>query len=323
MPDSQGIESSQALKREASQNPEILRSFSPNKRPKKTNRTSAYDPAFQRHLQDHGIHLRQQDKDKPVNFEDLQRVLMQPRPSLSLSQFDDAEYETFSGNIEDATTEADLLQSVFLTILGHRKVPSSYNVEFNNLAPLTDGTITKCKPDYYEGSCPADLNESIRQDLAQQILPSTNTDRACLPNFFVELKGPNGNATVARRQACYDGAIGARAMYQLQKYASEDAPIDNNAYTITSTFYVVSGEAYLTLYTMHPTASQGADRDVDYKMTRLNSYVMTGNIESFRQGATAIRNLREWAQQQRAEAIGLANTMASRSGSSGSRNRDA
>ena len=42
-------------------------------------------------------------------------------------------------------------------------------------------------------------------------------------------------------------------------------------------------------------------------MDQLNTWGMTGNIETFRQGATAYRNARDWAKEQRDEAIRRAN----------------
>jgi hypothetical protein len=42
-------------------------------------------------------------------------------------------------------------------------------------------------------------------------------------------------------------------------------------------------------------------------MIQVNTWGMTGNIETFRQGATAFRNARDWAKEQRDEAIERAN----------------
>jgi hypothetical protein len=42
-------------------------------------------------------------------------------------------------------------------------------------------------------------------------------------------------------------------------------------------------------------------------MRQLNTWGMTGNIETFRLGATAYRNGRDWAKEQRDEAIRQAN----------------
>lgn len=57
-----------------------------------------------------------------------------------------------------------------------------------------------------------------------------------LPNLF-KVKGPEESAAVARRQACYDGALGARAMQGLQFYRTDEPIYDNNSYTIISTYH--------------------------------------------------------------------------------------
>lgn len=38
-------------------------------------------------------------------------------------------------------------------------------------------------------------------------------DKPVAPNFYLEVKEPDGLAAMAQRQACYDGAIGARGGY--------------------------------------------------------------------------------------------------------------
>ena len=45
-------------------------------------------------------------------------------------------------------------------------------------------------------------------------------------------------------------------------------------------------------------------------MNQLNTWGMTGNAETFRQGATAYRNARDWAKERRDEAIKRANERA-------------
>ena len=49
-----------------------------------------------------------------------------------------------------------------------------------------------------------------------------------------------------------------------------------------------------------------------YYMTQLDSYGLTGNINSFRSGVAAYRNAREWTQQQRDGFIANANGIARR-----------
>ncbi|EFW14297.1 hypothetical protein D8B26_007044 [Coccidioides posadasii str. Silveira] len=108
---------------------------------------------------------------------------------------------------------------------------------FGNLAHLTDDTLSRAKPDHFYGARPEQLNRQIRKDLSDQIIPSTQDDLPMAPNFFLEAKGPDGSLAVATRQACYDGALGARGMHSLQTYRQDKLTYDNNAYTITSTYH--------------------------------------------------------------------------------------
>ena len=170
---------------------------------------------------------------------------------------------------------------------------------------MTDGSITKAKLDCYDGSRPADLNKQIREELGPYIVPSTNTAAPCLPNFFTEGKGPNGNTAVCKRQALYNGALGARRMYKLRSYVNLGTAYDNNAYTITSTYYSSSGD--LTIYSTYPTLSNNPQNLIEYRITQLNGQKITGNLEAFRQGASALRNARDQAKEKREELIIAAN----------------
>ncbi|KAB8356566.1 hypothetical protein FH972_024148 [Carpinus fangiana] len=285
----------------------------------KIKKTASYDPAFAQHILDHGIYLNgygpgeesEEDDMRPSNFDDIDAKLRKPRPSLSPSRFQRKDFRNFTRENIAALSESDVARTVFPAIIGRKKIPCSSNIEFNNLAPLTDGGLSSCRPDYYEGSRPADLNKLVRNEIEKHIVPSSDTSRPCLPNFFAELKGPDGNTAVAQRQACYDGALGARGIHKLRAYVNEKTALDGNAYSVTTTYSGGSGSGHLTIYTMHPTASKEPDRELDYRMTRVRSFALMDSIDTFRAGATAIRNAHEWAQEQRADLIQAANDLAS------------
>jgi hypothetical protein len=174
---------------------------------------------------------------------------------------------------------------------------------FGNLAPLTDGTLAQAKPDHFYGARPEQLNRQIRNELSDRIIPSTQDDLPMAPNFFLEAKGPDGSFAVATRQACYEGALGARCMHSLQPYRQDELTCDNNAYTITSTYH--GGQ--LKLYTTHLGEPKGPRRRPEYFMTQLKGWSMTGDAETFRKGATAYRNARDWAKEMRDDFIMAAN----------------
>ncbi|RMD44046.1 hypothetical protein DV735_g1155, partial [Chaetothyriales sp. CBS 134920] len=128
------------------------------------------------------------------------------------------------------------------------------NIVFTELHPITTDEATKPQPDFFDGARIHDLNKAIRDDdqIRPMIVPSKHRNVPVANNFFLEAKGPNGNAAVMERQACYDGAYGTRAIHSLENY-SEEAPVYNsNARSFSSTYH--AGTGTLQLYAHHATA---------------------------------------------------------------------
>jgi hypothetical protein len=201
-------------------------------------------------------------------------------------------------------TEKTIMRTAFPVIAGF--VPHAEDLPFGNLKDLTDGSLTKARPDFYDGSRPAELNKQVREELNNYIVPSTNKSAPCLPNFFAEGKGPTGSAVVAKRQVLYDGAWGARGVHKLRSYVDPETAFDNNAYTITSTYH--GGTGALKLYTTHAMLPIDSELPIEYRMTQLRGWDMTDNPDTFRQGSTALRNARDWAKGKREELITAANS---------------
>ncbi|KAL8829822.1 MAG: hypothetical protein Q9170_006001 [Blastenia crenularia] len=280
-----------------------------SERSSKTRKSSAYDRDFEQHLIDYGAYPEGyggvRNLQEPHNWEEINARLALPRVSLSPSRFTRELFLDFKEKNQEALTEGTVMSTAFPIITGSACIPHSENLYFGNLKHLTDGSITKAKPDFYDGSRPAELSKRVRDDLGPYIVPSTNTAAPCLPNFFAEGKGPNGNPAVCKRQAFYDGTLGARGTHKLQSYVDLETAYDNNAYTITSTYH--GGTGALKLYTTHPAQSTCLNQGTEFRMTQLNGWDMTGNPDSFRQGASALRNARDWAKEKREELIAAAN----------------
>ena len=96
-------------------------------------------------------------------------------------------------------------------------------------------------------------------------MPLTNTAIPYLANFFTEGKGLNKNTAVCKRQALYNSALGARRIYKLRLYVNLGTAYDNNAYTITSTYYSGSGD--FTIYSIYPTPSNNLQNLIKYRIT--------------------------------------------------------
>lgn len=98
---------------------------------------------------------------------------------------------------------------------------------------------------------------------------------------------------MAKRQACLDGAVGARAMHRLQNFG-EDAPVyDGNAHTFSSTYH--AGTGTLQLYAHHVIGPTATEEKPKYHMTQLKAYALTFDKEAFIHRATALRNARDLA----------------------------
>lgn len=139
-------------------------------------------------------------------------------------------------------------------------------------------------------------------------MPSINSAALCLPNFFAELKGPKGTPDVCENQALYDGALGARGMHKLQSHVDPETAYDGRAYTIISSY---EHGGLLAMCTMHASPSKDPKIPTEYRMTRLRSVAMLDSVDTFRQGATALRNAREWAKEKREELKTAANRVCS------------
>lgn len=258
-------------------------------------KSSPYNPGFDQHLIDHGIHTTW--KSQKIDLDEVRAALIVPRPSLALSNFSEGAFEAFQETNAQAKDGRDVLYDVLPSITGPPKdnYPSAKSVVFGNLEPLTDGSIVAPTPDIALGAVPEQLNPTIRLSLQHHIMPSAMTDRAMAPNFFVEAKGPDGSAAVMIRQARYDGAVGSRAMHSLQNYGQEEPVYDNQIYTYSSTYH----NGQLQLYAHHTTAPPTSNGRPEYHINQLRAFGMTDARETFVQGATAYRNLRDLAKRHR------------------------
>ncbi|KAL9060054.1 MAG: hypothetical protein Q9162_000904 [Coniocarpon cinnabarinum] len=283
----------------------------PLKRNARCGPTTVYDKAFEQHLIDHGMYPYGQEPtyekefQNPNNIGQISTQFGRRRLSLSPSCFPHESFDEFERANIRAYTEDDVIATVWPIIFGGVTIPCSRNIEFNNLAPVTDGALSKGKPGYYEGSPPEDVRKHVRDELGDYIIPCTELSRPCLPNFFVEVNGPEGNGRVLLRQACYAGVIGARAMHKIRSYVDDTTALDGNAYTLCWTYDSSSG--VLIAYASYPTVSNHPKRAVDYRMIRLHAYVLRDSPDSFRRGVSAFRNARDWAQERRRELIDAAN----------------
>ena len=277
---------------------------------KTTKSSGPYDRNFQQKLIDGGIYPDEYEYPDgrvpplPQNWEELNQRLGRSRASLSPSQFPIERFREFKRADAHVSKENKTTKRVIPIIEG--KITDNKcdegDILFTNLDPLTTDVLTAAKPDLYYGARPEQLDRRVREHLSGHIIPSTQDSLPIAPNFFLAAKGPDGSLTVAGKQACYDGALGARAMHSLEQYGQEPV-YENNAKTITSIYH--GGQ--LKIYTSHSAQPDGAGSRPEYFMNQVGTWGMTGFPDTFRAGATAYRNARDWAKEQRDEAIRRAN----------------
>ena len=276
---------------------------------------SSKDPAFQQAIVDaryypHGYEYSD-DEDAPIpnDLDEDNERLQQPRPSLSPSRFTVEDFRHFQRSNMRATSEGTVMRNVFPIILGRNTIPSGDNYPFNNLEPLANN-ISDAVPDYFNGSHPKQAHPKVRKDLGKYIIPSNDDSRPLLPNFFIELKGPKGDAAQMKLQITQDLRYGARGMYKTRSYGQDQPVYDGNTYTYGATYH--NGTSTLQLYGMHPTEPADLDGDPEYHTTKLIGFDLTANPNTFRQGAGAFRNLQDLAKEKRDRFIAYANEVAAR-----------
>lgn len=242
-------------------------------------------------------------------MEEARTQLAVSRPSLSPSRFSEGAFEAFQESNDQAKDEDDVLANAIPTILGRGQANrfSSRNTVFSNLEPLTDGTIVAPKPDIYWGAHPEQLARSVRNELAGHIIPSTMEGKPIAPNFFMEVKGPDGNFAAATRQARHVGATGSRGIHSLQNYKVKESQYDGRPYTFNAIYH----NGQLRLYAHHVTAPTIEGGRPEYHMTQLRSFGMTDTRGTFVEGASTLRNTLDLAEKYRLDFIQSANDKAS------------
>ncbi|CEJ91863.1 hypothetical protein VHEMI07551 [[Torrubiella] hemipterigena] len=274
-----------------------------------------YDSAFQQHLIDYHIFPDSYEypdgrlPPEPTNRRAILEALERPRASLSASTFSRADFHKFQRADKHAKTAREVFYTVIPTIEGEAADGRCVvgGIPFTNFDHLTNSTLVASSPDLFYGARPEQLDGNIRKELNGLVIPSTKHALPIAPNVFLQAKGPNTFLPGALLQACYNGALGARAMHSLQSYGQPTRFYDNKAYVLSWVYHCGT----LRLFTVHPLpppAELGGQ--LSFVTTHIKSWSMTGDYDYFLQGATAYRNGVDWAKQQRDEAIKEANVIA-------------
>ena len=273
---------------------------------------SPYHRAFQQVLVDshvyppHYEHPGGRGAPEPENWDDINERLARPRPSLSPSEFSKKEHKAFIRQDASAAKEDQVKKKVIPIIEGTIEDPrtASGEIPFTNLDPLAaDENLASGKPDFFHGARPEQLDRRIRNELEHLIIPSTQHDLPIVPNHFTAAKGPDGSAAVANRQVTYDTFFGARGILALRNHGKAEPRYDGKARTIGTIYH----NGLLQLFTSHSVQPANPGEAPSYYINPLRSFAMRDTVETWRAGATWYRNSMKWAQEERDNAIRVAN----------------
>ena len=79
---------------------------------------------------------------------------------------------------------------------------------FIKLELIASKTTIDAKLNFY--GVLATVDAQICQNIGSFIIPTGHATAPLVPNLLIEAKPPKGGVDVAKRQACYNGALGAR-----------------------------------------------------------------------------------------------------------------
>jgi hypothetical protein len=118
---------------------------------------------------------------------------------------------------------------------------SAKNIIFGNLKILTNRSLISDNSNFYYDTRSEQLDRRIRNDLNDYIISLTQEDLLMLLNNFLEIKDSDDSAAVVKRQAYYDGVLGARVIHEFQLYNLPEPIYDNNVYILISIYHGGTG----------------------------------------------------------------------------------
>ncbi|KAL6796158.1 hypothetical protein GGI42DRAFT_362192 [Trichoderma sp. SZMC 28013] len=234
---------------------------------------------------------------KPSNLDEILNQLSAPRPGLP--EYGETDFQMFQ-HTNSSLSRSTILRRVIPILEGSVNSsglkPDTLNdggIELDNLTPLVEGVEVVLQPDYFDGAPFTAINRQVRDALGGIIIPSKPIGAPVLPNFFLEVRRPSGNAVTTKTEACYYGACGARSMHALQNYGRDGTTEYNgDAYSFSSTY--ING--LLKIYAHFIVGPDDTGEALPaYHMVELKAFNMTSTYQGFIDGCAAFQNARELA----------------------------
>ncbi|GLA63044.1 hypothetical protein AtubIFM54640_004181 [Aspergillus tubingensis] len=135
-------------------------------------------------------------------------------------------------------------------------------------------------------------------------------DKMILPNFFLYNICKHDDRLAGERAALHSGALGARALFELEHYGKDYIEFSGKAHT----FVAVLATTHMTIYAIHAIPPQEEGRKMDFQITAIKAFKLSDRnlgqdelVAVVKNGVTALRNLREEAHRHRQRLIRKAN----------------
>ena len=262
-------------------------------------KTSIYpgDPLFKQKAQKEGWRYPFSINPEPTNLQDLKNIICKARPSVTETQFSSTWRIQFVADLSKAVNEEKVRQDFLPQLLGANDCVYAQNLNCSAIEKNVQ-ELARPRPDHIEGVRSDQIAPLISDELKAFVVPSNQESAPCLPNFFVECKKHGDNKLID--QIVNDGVMGARCFDKVLPLASTGG---GRAHTICITF--VADTASVSLYCAHAIDQASKKRKrgsngTEYILTFLKVYSL---LTDFIDAVTALRNLREWAETQRADLL--------------------
>lgn len=221
-------------------------------------------------------------------------------------------FEDFDQKRRDCKIEPEL-QSLIHSVVEKRGVHVEREVRFtiSDFASMDakEDRITRGQPDfmhaenYDEVKTPLGLADNSH--LWQFLRPSVNGP-LCLPNFFIEVKGPTGTSRDLYHQALYNGGVGARAMHKVRRHQGREPLFDDVPRTVSITidhsgrvvFYLSRAMELKNPNPDSNTDPDDPDSNTAYTLIRVGCLDMCEKADHWK-WQLAIARAHEWAQKMR------------------------
>lgn len=133
---------------------------------------------------------------------DIQSDLTLKRASLSPSMFSEGAFNRFRRSDWGAKPENDNGKG-HPYHLRHQWYPNQQNVLFTELTPITDDTVEKPQPVFFDGACLDDLSREVQNDERVRLtaIPTKHASDPVAPNFHMEIRPGALNASASSEEA--------------------------------------------------------------------------------------------------------------------------